>query len=60
MLIKNMTVITMNIQIESKSENDIIDITDLELKIIKESKIEKWRGHSFCSRFDCSNHNHRV
>ncbi len=40
MLIQNMTVITKNIQIESKSENDIIDITDRILKIVKESKIE--------------------
>src|SRR5215210_9273007 len=40
MLIQNMTVITKNIQIESKSENDIIDITDLVLKIVKESKIQ--------------------
>ena len=40
MLIQNMTVITKNIQIKSKSENDIIDITDLVLQIVKESKIE--------------------
>ncbi len=40
MLVQNMTVITKNIQIESKSENDIIDITDLVLQIVKESKIE--------------------
>ena len=60
MVIQNMTVITKNIQIESKSENDIIDITDLVLKIVKESKIENGRGHSFCCRINCSNHNHRV
>ena len=35
-----MTVVTQNIQVESKSENDIIDITDQVLKIVKESKIE--------------------
>jgi thiamine phosphate synthase YjbQ (UPF0047 family) len=35
-----MIVITKNIQIKSKSENDIIDITDLISKIVKESKIE--------------------
>ena len=40
MLIQNMTVITRNIQIKSKSENDIIDITDQVSKIVKESKIE--------------------
>jgi secondary thiamine-phosphate synthase enzyme len=40
MLVQNMTVITKNIQIESKFENDIIDITDLVLQIVKESKIE--------------------
>ena len=37
---QNMTVITKNIQIKSKSENDIIDITDQVSKIVKESKIE--------------------
>ena len=40
MLIQNMTVIIRNIQIKSKSENDIIDITDQVSKIVKESKIE--------------------
>jgi secondary thiamine-phosphate synthase enzyme len=35
-----MTVITRNIQIKSKSENDIIDITDKVSRIVKESKIE--------------------
>ena len=40
MLIQNMTVITKNIQIKSKSENDIIDITHQVSKIVKESKIE--------------------
>ena len=35
-----MTVVTNNFQIKSKSENDIIDITDQVLKIVKESKIE--------------------
>lgn len=35
-----MTVITRNIQIKSKSENDIIDITEQVSKIVKESKIE--------------------
>ena len=40
MVIQNMTVITKNIQIKSKSENDIIDITDQVSKIVKESKIE--------------------
>ena len=38
--ILNMTVVTKNIQVESKSENDIIDITDQVLRIVKESKIE--------------------
>ena len=38
--IQNMTVVTKNIQIKSKSENDIIDITDQVSKIVKESKIE--------------------
>ena len=37
---QDMTVITKNIQIKSKSENDIIDITDQVSKIVKESKIE--------------------
>ena len=37
---QNMTVITKNIQIKSKSENDIIEITDQVTKIVKESKIE--------------------
>jgi secondary thiamine-phosphate synthase enzyme len=36
-----MTVITRNIQIKSKSENDILDITDQVSKIVEESKIEK-------------------
>ena len=40
MLIQNMTVITKNIQIKSKSENDIIDITHQVSNIVKESKIE--------------------
>ena len=35
-----MTVITKNLQVKSKSENDIIDITDQVSKIVKESKIE--------------------
>ena len=35
-----MTVITKNIKIKSKSENDIIDITNQVSKIVKESKIE--------------------
>ena len=35
-----MTVITKNIQVKSKSENDIVDITDQVSKIVKESKIE--------------------
>jgi secondary thiamine-phosphate synthase enzyme len=35
-----MTVITKNIQIKSKSETDLIDITDQVSKIVKESKIE--------------------
>ncbi len=37
---QDMTVITKNIQIKSKSEDDIIDITDQVSKIVKESKIE--------------------
>ncbi len=37
---QDMTVITKNIQIKSKSENDIIDITDQVSKIVKESKVE--------------------
>ncbi len=40
MLIQNMTVITKNIQIKSKSENDIIEITDEVTKTVKESKIQ--------------------
>ena len=40
MLIQNMTVITKNIQIKSKSENDIIEITDDVTKTVKESKIQ--------------------
>jgi len=40
MLILNMTVITKNIQIKSKSENDIIDITNQVSKIVKERNIE--------------------
>jgi secondary thiamine-phosphate synthase enzyme len=35
-----MAVVTKNFQIKSKSENDIIDITDQVSKIVKESKIE--------------------
>ena len=35
-----MTVVTKNIQVDSKSENDILDITDQVLRIDKESKIE--------------------
>ena len=35
-----MTVITKIIQIKSKSENDIIDITDKVFQFVKESKIE--------------------
>jgi secondary thiamine-phosphate synthase enzyme len=35
-----MAVITRNIQIKSRSENDIMDITDTVSKIVKESKIE--------------------
>lgn len=37
---RNMTVITRNIQIKSKSENEIIDITDQVSKMVEESKIE--------------------
>jgi len=37
---QNMTVITKNLQIMSKSENDILDITDQVSKIVKESKVE--------------------
>lgn len=37
---QNMTVITRNIQIKSKSENEIIDITDQVSKMVEESKIE--------------------
>jgi secondary thiamine-phosphate synthase enzyme len=40
MLVQNMTVITRNILIKSKPENDIIDISDQVSKIVKESKIE--------------------
>jgi secondary thiamine-phosphate synthase enzyme len=40
MLVQNMTVITKNIQIKSKSENDIIEITDEVTKTVKESKIQ--------------------
>ena len=35
-----MTVITKNIQIKSKRENDIIDLTEQTSKAVKESKIE--------------------
>jgi secondary thiamine-phosphate synthase enzyme len=35
-----MAVITRNIQIKSRSENDIMDITDKVSRIVKESKIE--------------------
>ncbi|MBA2268280.1 MAG: secondary thiamine-phosphate synthase enzyme YjbQ [Thermoproteota archaeon] len=35
-----MTVFTKNIQIKSKSENDIIEITDEVTKTVKESKIQ--------------------
>jgi secondary thiamine-phosphate synthase enzyme len=35
-----MTVISKNIQIKSKSENDILDITDKVSQVVKESKIE--------------------
>ena len=37
---QNMTVITRNIQIKSKSEDEIIDITDQVSKMVEESKIE--------------------
>lgn len=37
---QNMIVITKNIWIKSKSENDIINITDQVSNIVKESKIE--------------------
>ena len=40
MLIQKMTVITKNTQIKSKSENDIIEITDEVTKTVKESKIQ--------------------
>ena len=40
MLVQNMTVITRNILIKSKPENDIIDISDQVSQIVKESKIE--------------------
>ena len=40
MLAQNMTVITREIQIKSKSENDILDITDKVSQVVKESKIE--------------------
>jgi secondary thiamine-phosphate synthase enzyme len=40
MLVQNMTVITRNILIKSKPENDIIDVSDQVSKIVKESKIE--------------------
>ncbi len=35
-----MTVITKSLQVKSKSENDIIDITNQVSKIVKESKVE--------------------
>jgi thiamine phosphate synthase YjbQ (UPF0047 family) len=35
-----MTVITKNIQIKSKKENDIINLTEQTSKVVKESKIE--------------------
>jgi secondary thiamine-phosphate synthase enzyme len=35
-----MTVITKSLQVKSKSENDIIDITDQVSKTVKESKVE--------------------
>jgi secondary thiamine-phosphate synthase enzyme len=37
---QNMTVIIKKIQIKSKSENDILDITDKVSQFVKESKIE--------------------
>jgi secondary thiamine-phosphate synthase enzyme len=40
MLIQKMTVITKNTQVKSKSENDIIEITDEVKKTVKESKIQ--------------------
>ena len=39
MLVQNMTVITRNILIKSKPENDIIDVSDQVSQIVKESKI---------------------
>lgn len=40
MLAQNMTVLTSIIQIRSKKENEIIDITDRVSKIVEKSKIE--------------------
>lgn len=40
MLIQDMPVITKKIQIESKSENDILDITERVSQAVRESKIE--------------------
>ena len=37
---QNMTVIIKKIQSKSKSENDILDITDKVSQFVKESKIE--------------------
>jgi secondary thiamine-phosphate synthase enzyme len=37
---QSMTVITKQIQIKSKSENDILDLTDKVSQVVKESKIE--------------------
>jgi thiamine phosphate synthase YjbQ (UPF0047 family) len=39
-IILNMTVVSKNIQVDSKSENNIIDITDQVLRLVKERKIE--------------------
>jgi secondary thiamine-phosphate synthase enzyme len=40
MSVQDMTVIIKKIQIKSKSENDILDITDKVSQFVKESKIE--------------------
>ena len=37
---QSMTVITKKIQIKSRSENDILDITDKVSEVVKESKME--------------------
>jgi len=52
--------VTKNIQIKSKSENDITDITDQVSEIVKESKIKNGTFIVFDIGINCSNRHHRV